>query len=107
MARRYSTTTRVLVALPALALAGVLAACHPPNEKPAENSQETGLPTYQEPAGGESGHGSQDHGAESGATTTVTVTETAGAEGVTGTETATGTEAVTGVEETVPAAPAQ
>ena len=83
MASRFSTSTRVAIAAPALVLAAALAACHPPNEKPSENTGEYTLPSYSEPAPAEDAHGEAGHGeAESDESpVTVTVTEQPGAEG--------------------------
>ena len=84
MASRFSTSTRVAIAAPALVLAAALAGCHPPNEKPAEDTGEYTLPSYSEPAAAESdAHGESGHGEkESGdAPVTVTVTEQPGAAG--------------------------
>lgn len=79
MASRFSTFTRVAIAAPALVLAAALAACHPPNEKPSENTGEYTLPSYSEPAEAESdGHGEEE---PSESPVTVTVTEQPGAGG--------------------------
>lgn len=86
MASRFKPSTRVAFAAPVLVLAAALAACHPPHEKAADANAEYTLPSYTG-APGESagGHGAEDaHGASEGegsATTTVTVTQPAGAEG--------------------------
>lgn len=79
MASRFSTSTRVAIAAPALVLAAALAACYPPNEKPSENTGEYTLPSYSEPAAAESdAHGEEESG---DAPVTVTVTEQPGAAG--------------------------
>ena len=84
MASRFSTSTRVAIAAPALVLAAALAACYPPYEKPSENTGEYTLPSYSEPAAAESdAHGVAGHGEEESgdAPVTVTVTEQPGAAG--------------------------
>lgn len=84
MASRFSTSTRVAIAAPALVLAAALAACYPPNEKPAENTGEYTLPSYSEPAAAESdAHGEEESG---DAPVTVTVTEQPGAASAEGAE---------------------
>ena len=81
MARRFSTTTRVLTAASALALAGVLSACHPPNQQPSEmGNADNSLPTYNEPAGAAAEEG-ETTTEESATATTVTVTETLNPDG--------------------------
>lgn len=95
MASRFSTSTRVAIAVPALVLAAALSACHPPNEKPSENMDEYSVPSYSEPAPAE-GHGEEE---SNEAPATVTVTEQAGAEG-NGTEMA---EQPMGAEQQLPA----
>lgn len=84
MASRFSTSTRVAIAAPALVLAAALAACHPPNEQPSENTDEYTLPSYSEPAAAESdAHGEGEHGEGESeeSPVTVTVTEQPGAAG--------------------------
>lgn len=106
MASRFSTSTRVAIAAPALVLAAALAACHPPNEKPSETADEYTLPSYSEPAPAEghgSEHGAEGHGEEesSESPVTVTVTEQPGAEGA-GAQGA-GAEQQMGADQQVPA----
>lgn len=107
MARRFSTTTRVLTAASALALAGVLSACHPPNQKPADmGNAENTLPSYSEPAAAEAEGSEAADTEESASATTVTVTETQTAE-ATPAEAPVAGEAAAGVSTAAPTSPAQ